>query len=96
METAVVVKAEQVIHVLHIEMGMTQVEVGQLPTHIVQDILELRAILLQCPLQRSLADIQRGRNRFHITLALRLPLTQALGDQRTNPAHDGDADNSSS
>ncbi|MNL50870.1 hypothetical protein D3C87_1739250 [compost metagenome] len=74
MKTAVIVEAEQVGHVLHIEMGMAQVEVGQLLTHVVQDIRELRACLLQCPLQRSFADAQRGRNRFHITLALCLRL----------------------
>ena len=46
VKTAVVVEAEQVGHVLHIEMGMAQIEVCQLLTHMVQDIRELRACLL--------------------------------------------------
>ncbi|MNE70115.1 hypothetical protein D3C80_1658850 [compost metagenome] len=72
---------------LHVEMRMPQIEVSHLPTHIVQDVLELRAILLKAALKRSLADIQCRRNRFHITLPLALPLAQALGNQRANSAN---------
>ena len=43
VETAVVMKAEQESHVLHIEMRMSQVEVCQLLAHLVQDIRVLRA-----------------------------------------------------
>jgi len=83
----VIMKAEQIRHMLHVETRMAQIEVGQLPAHIVQDILELRAILLKASLKRSLADVQCRRNRFHITLPLALPLAQALDNQRTNPAN---------
>ena len=69
---------------LHVEVRMAQVEVGQLPAHSVLHVLELRPFLFQRALQRALANVQCRRDRLHI--ALPLALTQALGNQRANPA----------
>ena len=53
VETAVVMEAKEISHMFHVEMRVAQVKVRQLPAHGVLHVLELRAVLLQGPLQRA-------------------------------------------
>src|SRR5476651_123381 len=84
VKTAVVMKTKEIRHMLHVEMRMAQIEVGQLPAHRVLHVLELRPVFFQRSLQCALTDIQLPSDRLHIPLPL--ALAQPLGNQRPNPA----------